>query len=48
MLCRTAAAFVSSAWQWLSLWLGSCLLYDDKEVPSLKPTDALFLTNNRP
>ena len=25
ILYRTVAAFVSSAWQWLGLWLGSCL-----------------------
>lgn len=25
MLYRAVAAFVSSAWQWLGLWLGSCL-----------------------
>lgn len=25
MLYRATAAFVSSAWQWLGLWLGSCL-----------------------
>lgn len=39
---------MGSAWQWLRLWLGSCLLIDGEKSPHLLRKVAPFSTESRP
>ncbi|KAA3602676.1 hypothetical protein D1178_05720 [Stenotrophomonas maltophilia] len=45
---RRIWAFVGSAWQWLGLWLGSCLLTATTETPQIPQLSARISPQGRP